>query len=134
MSDPWPWPADDALTRARTVGREYRARLEQVAPELCAEVDAVVARLGQTWASGRDVSGEQVLTTNDAASYLAITPRGVRLAVQRGGLRSAGQDADGYLFHRSDLNAYLTRRARVVAERAGSPVPSRVDGRSVSAG
>lgn len=108
--EPWPWPGEDALTRARRVAQEYRSRLERLAPEVSQQVDALVSRFGETWAAGIEISDDPVLTTADAATYLAITPRGVRMAVVRGNLKPAGRDDEGYLFHRSDVMAYLAAR------------------------
>lgn len=130
MADPWPWPADTVIDRARLVAQEYRRHLQQHAPELCGQLDRVMTDLGQTWITGKP-TGDTIITTNEAADILAITPRGVRAAVARKALVAAGQDSDGYLFHRSDVMHYLASR-RVVARRQCSAVPSTADGERVS--
>lgn len=115
MPELWPWPTDDALTRARRVCMEYRRRLWESAPDVAEEVDGIVARLGQTWATGVEISDDDVLTTREAAALLGISPRAVRLAVDRKRLTSAGVDRDGYLFQRSDVIRYLATRRSVRA-------------------
>lgn len=70
-----------------------------------------------------------VMPTTQAAGYLGISARGVRLAVDRERLRAVGRDADGWLFDRADLDSYAaTRRRRPVAERDREPVPSSTSG------
>jgi hypothetical protein len=112
VPDPWPWPVDTAVDRARLVAQEYRRHLREYAPDVCAQLDQVMTELGQGWiAGGRIISGEDIITTADAADLLGITPRAVRLAVTRDRLPSAGRDADGYLFRRADVLHYLTARS-----------------------
>lgn len=113
MPDLWPWPEDDALTRARRVCMEYRRRLWETSPLIAEEVDLTVERLGQTWATGVEISGEEVLTTREAADLLGIQPRAVRLAVDRQRLVAAGHDRDGYIFDRSEVLRYLASRRKV---------------------
>lgn len=70
-----------------------------------------------------------VMPTGQAARYLRISPRGVRLAVDRERLTAVGRDADGWLFDRDDLDTYVaTRRARAVAHRDHGSVPSLASG------
>ena len=70
-----------------------------------------------------------VMPTWQAALVLDISPRAVRLAVTRGKLKAAGQDEDGYLFDRADLDDYAaTRGPRPVAHSDGEAVPSVASG------
>lgn len=46
---PWPFPGDTEVDKARRVARDYRGALADIAPDLCARIDAAARRLGQTW-------------------------------------------------------------------------------------
>lgn len=48
-ADPWRWPADSPLDRARRVAQSYRSALLARFPEVCAAMDAEMLRLGQGW-------------------------------------------------------------------------------------
>ncbi|GAA1600643.1 hypothetical protein GCM10009764_25700 [Nocardia ninae] len=48
-SDPWPFPGDTALQRARKVASSYRAALHTIDPQRCAELDERAVELGQGW-------------------------------------------------------------------------------------
>jgi hypothetical protein len=48
MIRPWPW-RDSPLQRRERVAQTYRAALERVAPDVCAELDAQMLTYGQRW-------------------------------------------------------------------------------------
>jgi len=48
-SDPWPFPGDAPLARARRIAVAYRALLEKADPEMCDMWDRQFAKWGQTW-------------------------------------------------------------------------------------
>lgn len=112
MADDWPWPVDNAIDRARVIAQEYRRHLLDAAPDVCAQLDQLMNRFGERWITGTATSGDDILTTEEAAILLSITPRGVRLAVQRGRLRAEAQDGEGYLFRRDVVLQYLTTGRR----------------------
>lgn len=107
----WPDPTANALDRARSVARTYRAALLHIAEQQTRILDDAARRVGEGWVCGV-TAGETILTTAEVAAMLGITPRGVRLAVRRGGLEIAGQDDDGYLFERQEVLTYMATRAR----------------------
>lgn len=47
--DPWPFPGDGPLARARRIAHAYRKGLHDADPERCAEVDNQMTRWGQNW-------------------------------------------------------------------------------------
>lgn len=49
MTEPWPWPKDTALARARRVAQMYRAVLEDIDPQACHHLDERMSRAGQRW-------------------------------------------------------------------------------------
>lgn len=49
MSDPWPWPKDTPLQRARKIALAYRSALYAAAPEECRRLDDRAITLRQGW-------------------------------------------------------------------------------------
>lgn len=113
----WPHPGDGPIARARRVAWAYRARLERLAPEECAHLDAIFASWGQSWVAPRVVTHDDgaEVTAVDAADLLAVDLPTIRQLRLRG--RLAGRiGPDGmYLYKVSDLQAVIQHtRSRVV--------------------
>ncbi|MCP2168120.1 helix-turn-helix domain-containing protein [Goodfellowiella coeruleoviolacea] len=75
--DPWPWPEDSTLDRARRVAGQYRESLSKVDPDECARIDAAVIRLGQGWVVPQPVTADMddLLTVDQAAEYAGVRLR-----------------------------------------------------------
>jgi hypothetical protein len=76
----WPWPAETDLDRARRIAVAYRQHLHTAAPRVCAGLDEMVVRWGETWVAPELVytDPEQAITTAEAADLVGVTPEMVR--------------------------------------------------------
>ena len=83
---PWPWPGDSPLDRARRVARTYRDALERVDPELCQQLDKRARELGQTWVQPRPLAHDHddLLTAREVADMCDVMPNTVRQWKRRG--------------------------------------------------
>ncbi|WP_069164894.1 hypothetical protein [Nocardia altamirensis] len=100
-NDPWPFPGDTALQRARKIAGSYRAALRQVAPERCAELDRRAVELGQDWVAPVELPAHLVehaldaeLSAADIEHFWRIPASTIRTWVQRG-LINSRPGADG---------------------------------------
>jgi hypothetical protein len=84
----WPYPGDGPLARARRVAHAYRARLAEIDPQGCAELDDAMRRWGQGWAVPRVVTydPDAMLTPAEAAELAACDPATLRQHRLRGRL------------------------------------------------
>jgi len=76
----WPWPVDTPLDRARRVAGMYRARLNLLGPESCAEADQLMRDYGETWMLDKPdiVNPDQELTTAQAAELVNVPVARIR--------------------------------------------------------
>jgi hypothetical protein len=110
-ADPWPWPADSPLDRARRVATTYRQALETHAPGLCAQLDDKCRKLGQAWVLPTAVyEDDDLLTTELAADYLNVRPRTVDEYRRRG--LPATSTPDGPRYRVADIRSWVTARRR----------------------
>ncbi|WP_433661062.1 hypothetical protein ACQPW1_01960 [Nocardia sp. CA-128927] len=65
-SDPWPFPGDTALQRARKIAGSYRAALYAAAPQRCSELDRRAVELGQGWVAPVELPAHLVEHALDA--------------------------------------------------------------------
>jgi hypothetical protein len=84
--DPWPWPGDSPLDRARRVARSYRDALKHAAPDVCTELDRRSCELGQTWVVPKPLTYGQddQLTAEEVADMCDVRPDTVRQWRKRG--------------------------------------------------
>lgn len=70
----WPWPGDSNLDRARRVARNYRERLQEVAPDECAQLDRTHRDWGQRWMLPQRIYAQldDVLDVDNAAEYCQV--------------------------------------------------------------
>lgn len=110
----WPWPGDAPIARARRVAIAYRARLYEVDPGGCGELDRQVRAAGEGWAVPRAVAydPDEWLTPAVAADLAGISvPALARL--RRTGRISARYTGRGHRFLASDVAALIaTPRTR----------------------
>lgn len=78
--NPWPWPIDTPLDRARKIAGMYRAHLHAAAPALCATVDNTAVSFGEDWMIEKPaiVDPEAELTTAQAAELIHVPIRRIR--------------------------------------------------------
>lgn len=80
--DPWPFPADTPLERARRIAHSYRSALLNTDPEECRRLDDKAAELGQGWIRPLQVDPdnlEALLTADQIGELFTIDPRTVRM-------------------------------------------------------
>jgi len=72
--DPWPWPADTQLDRARRIAQSYRDELHKLAPERCAQLDERARRFGQGWVVPElvTINENEMLSATDAAALVNV--------------------------------------------------------------
>ncbi|AEA27897.1 hypothetical protein Psed_5770 [Pseudonocardia dioxanivorans CB1190] len=114
-TDPWPWPADTQLDRARRVARDYREALAQVAPTLAARLDDITARRGQGWIAARPVAHDpdDLLTVEEVAEFCQVAVRTVTTwRLERTPPLPGKRTADGIRIRFGDLVAWQAARRR----------------------
>lgn len=119
-TDPWPYPGDGPIARARRVAHAYRARLDDVAPDECRDLDQLMTAWGQTWATPRStvVELDDWIGPNDAADLAGVRAATLREWRRRG--RITGR-RDGHTWQ------YLTRDVLTVAARIRRRRPRRTE-------
>lgn len=75
MSSQWPWPGDTALTRARRIAASYRAVLEDIAPDICHQLDQQMITMGVDWIVPRVVawSEDDWMSAEQVAQYAGVS-------------------------------------------------------------
>jgi hypothetical protein len=78
--NPWPWPVDTPLDKARKVASMYRRHLLTAAPAVCASVDDTAREFGETWMLDKAdlIDGKSQLTTAEAAELVGVTVKRIR--------------------------------------------------------
>lgn len=122
-TDPWPYPGDVPLVVARRVAWAYRQRLQQVAPDDCAQLDQVMTRLGQTWAAPGPAPHPATWITATEAARLAAVGTGTIAALRRTGrLTGRQRKPHRWEYRTADILALSdqprTRRKREIPEPA----------------
>lgn len=90
MTDPWPWPGDTALDRARRIANSLIVLL----PEEEREVWAARAHaIGETWLGATLLrwTADDIVTTAQAAELVHMRPSTVRKWHSDGHLRAVGR-------------------------------------------
>jgi hypothetical protein len=115
---PWPWPGDSPLERRSRVARTYRDRLAKEAPDACAEVDASMRRLKQTWVMPKrtPLDLDELWTAEQTADFCDAQPRTIAEWRRRGLKVTDTPDGPRYRV-RDILDYHAERRLR----RAGDP-------------
>ena len=81
MTDPWPWPQDLPVDRARRIANSLLAQLDHLDHDEAAHNVAAAHRLGQTWLGSTLVTYEpdQAITTRQAAALLCVSEGVIRM-------------------------------------------------------
>lgn len=118
MTEPWPWPADTPLDRARRVAQSYREALLARVPDLCGQLDRRMVQLGQGWVAPQlDRYHElDLLTVLEAAEYCQVQVKTI-YEWRRRGLRIT-DTPDGARYRVGHLREYRAQR-RIRRVRAG---------------
>ncbi|GAA1962044.1 helix-turn-helix domain-containing protein [Amycolatopsis minnesotensis] len=119
--DPWPWPGDSPLDRARRVARTYREALLRDAPETCAELDDRCRELGQSWVVPKPLTFGQddLLDADEVADMCDVRPGTVRQWRRRG--LPTVDTVDGVRYRVADVLAYHADRRIRRANMAVNP-------------
>lgn len=109
-SDPWPWPGDAALARARRVALSYREALYASNPEMCRKLDTQMLRFGEGWVAPRPVvyGPDDYLSADLVANYAAVRLKTV-YEWRRRGLASI-QTNEGIRFRFADVQMWIAGR------------------------
>jgi hypothetical protein len=78
--NPWPWPVDTPLDRARKIATMYRRHLLTAAPGVCASVDDTTRAFGETWLLDNEdiIDPQGELTTAEAAELVRVSVKRIR--------------------------------------------------------
>lgn len=89
MTDPWPWPGDNATDRARKIANSLLSLLP--APDREATIRQARA-VGETWLGANLLrwTPDDVITTNEAAELLHVKASTIRKWHSRGWLPNHG--------------------------------------------
>lgn len=112
MTQPWRWPNDTPVERARRVARSYRALATEAAPERCARLDVEMVASGQRWVVPQVVvhQADDLLTADLVADFAGVALSSVYEWRHRG-LPSI-TTVDGIRFRFGDVQKWLGRRGR----------------------
>ncbi|MPZ66188.1 MAG: hypothetical protein GEU83_11965 [Pseudonocardiaceae bacterium] len=110
--DPWPWPADTPLDRARRVARSYRDALADADPDTCSQLDARMTELGQGWVQPKPLlhHDNDLLTATEVADMCDVKVRTVDVWRSRG--LPAVSTPDGTRYRAADVVDYHARKRR----------------------
>ena len=104
MTQEWPWPEDDKLTRRTRVAMMYRDALRDAAPHECAELDEAMRAFGQYWVVGGRhgiyYEDDDLVTVAQIADERDTTEDVVRHWVHRWPLERKGRDDRGRALYR----------------------------------
>jgi hypothetical protein len=109
--DPWPFPADTAVERARRIAQSYRHALMSFDADLCRQLDEKAVELGQGWVRPLETDLadlDEALTAEQIGAILGVSPRTVRMWGYRGHIERLDDDGKPR-FRFRDVLDYLAR-------------------------
>ena len=117
VRDPWPFPADTPLERARRIARLYREALLNADLDLCHHLDAQSEHLGEGWIRPLETDIADLDETFTAAELVAklhipVKPATIRRWGARGHIERLGPPGAPYYRIRDVLAYEATRRAK----------------------
>ncbi|WP_143268508.1 MerR family transcriptional regulator [Amycolatopsis vastitatis] len=120
-ADPWPWPGDSPLDRARRVARNYRDALMRADAEACGELDRRCRDLGQGWIVPQQMKFGQddLLDVDEVADLCDVQADTVRQWRRRG--LPTVDTPDGQRYRVADVLAYHAERRRRRANAGVNP-------------
>lgn len=107
----WPYPGDSPVVRARRVAHAYRAKLADIDPQACAQLDATMRKFGQQWAVPRVLTYDPAawLNPTEAADLAGVRPDTLRIWRLRGLLVGRKTEAGEWEYRASDIIALTTK-------------------------
>ncbi|QXU53626.1 helix-turn-helix domain-containing protein [Rhodococcus sp. LW-XY12] len=121
-ADPWPWPADTQLDRARRIAQSYREALLALDAAKCMNLDDRARELGQAWVVPElvTIDENEMLSATDAAALVGVNRSTLYRWVDAGHLVAIYRtNKQRPLFRSGDvLNAAAVQRRRRAARAA----------------
>lgn len=111
----WPHPGDSPEARARRVAHAYRAKLDQIAPGECRQLDQMMSRWGQHWVTPRVLSADpdEWLSTADAADLAGVQPDTIGRMRRRGRLTGRQINARKWEYQAAEIfDTFVRKRTR----------------------
>lgn len=91
--NPWPWPGDTPLQRARRIALAYRQHLRAANRGVADALDATARSYGETWVYEQTVTVDRddMVTTAQAAELAGVGVETIRQWRKRGYISRAGR-------------------------------------------
>lgn len=107
MTQPWPWPKDTALIRARRVAQSYRDALNEIDPRRCQALDEQMRCYGQRWVAPTVAvySEDDYLSAEHVADYAGVNLATVYTWRWRG--MPSMRTNEGIRFRFADVTAWI---------------------------
>ncbi|WP_433568034.1 hypothetical protein ACQP1O_43085 (plasmid) [Nocardia sp. CA-151230] len=123
-TDPWPFPEDTTLERARRIARSYRDALMAIDPAHCEFLDGRAVAVGQAWVCPTQIPSDaivealdSVLGAKDISLLLGIPANTIYGWASKGLLSRATEDAEGKRLPVSSSPKYRVRDVVMVGNR-----------------
>lgn len=113
-SDPWPFPHENQLERARRIARSYRTFALSLDPAGVARLDDKAEQLGQGWVKPFEsdvLDLDEALTAQQVSELIAVDPRTIRMWGYRGHIETLGKDGQP-LYRLRDVLDYAAKTRR----------------------
>lgn len=110
-ADPWPWPANNQLDRARRIAQSYREALLELDAARCMDLDERARALGQGWVVPE-------LVTIDENEMLSATAAAALVGVNRSTLYRWVEAGHVSVVYRTNKQRPLFRAGDVLARAA----------------
>lgn len=123
--EPWPFPADTVLDRARSIARSYRHALRTADPDLCTALDNAACKYGETWLLEKPITKpeDELHSAEEVAEIVGVKPNTVRVWAKRQHINRYVTSSGGrYNLH--EVREYLAQRRRARLARNKPPKTS----------
>ncbi|BDB62370.1 helix-turn-helix transcriptional regulator [Rhodococcus sp. RDE2] len=121
--DPWPWPADTQLDRARRIAQTYREALLELDAGKCIALDERSRALGQGWVVPElvTISMDDLLTAAEASALAGVTAQVIYQWAHRGHLPRCAALDGSTRYRAGDVLDHVarTRRKRAATKTSG---------------
>lgn len=110
---PWPFPGDTALDRARRIAQSYRAELVAADPAAAALLDARAIQFGEGWVTGETLATvdlDDVLPAPAMAEVVGEEPATIRQWAARGHIRKRKDAKQRTVYRVGDVLDYQAQQ------------------------